>query len=279
MKRNPSIHITKEKFEEILGILDVPYFPVEAFFTLARRDSVNSRAILVKDKKTNKKATNITLASKGDASLVADIIYATRIKLHHQGVRKIIEGSADWAGCKKLAEICNEFTEGFEFESERAGFIKYIEIGIRRCNGNNRNLINRLISMSENIFTEYGNTKYMEVYLSDRIHKQDVKLIHDYYIQYIASNTGIYENLEDPDKYIHFCHVHELLSEHDWDYKEYIDAQFDALSFCNGIPAIDQLYGSKAIERYNKYLYKQNHIDKPIDFTKQVDGSLWNKIK
>lgn len=59
--------------------------------------------MVVSNKGTTKKVTNILLASKGNASLVADILYATRIKLKHRGVRKINESNTrEWALCKSL---------------------------------------------------------------------------------------------------------------------------------------------------------------------------------
>ena len=96
--REPSIHITKSQFEEILNTLEVDNFPVEAFFVIARKEAINHRAVLVSNNKNTKRVNNILLASKGDAALVADILYATRIKLKHRGVRKINESnSREWA--------------------------------------------------------------------------------------------------------------------------------------------------------------------------------------
>ena len=63
------------------------------FFVIARKEAINTRAVVVSNKGTTKKVTNILLASKGNASLVADILYATRIKLKHRGVRKINESN------------------------------------------------------------------------------------------------------------------------------------------------------------------------------------------
>ena len=38
--REPSIHITKSQFEEILNTLEVDNFPVEAFFVIARKEAI-----------------------------------------------------------------------------------------------------------------------------------------------------------------------------------------------------------------------------------------------
>src|SRR5574343_124740 len=107
--RDPSIHITKHQFEKILSQLEVYNFPIDAFFVIARKEAINTRVVVVTNNKTTKKVSNILLASKGDAALVADIIYATRIKLKHRGVRKIRETEPrNWAVCKKIAELCNQ---------------------------------------------------------------------------------------------------------------------------------------------------------------------------
>lgn len=272
-KRSPSIHITKSQFEEILNILEVDNFPVEAFFVIARKEAINHRAVLVSNNKNTKKVSNILLASKGDAALVADILYATRIKLKHRGVRKINESnSREWANCKKLAEVCNNFCEDFKFDT-REGFIKYIETGLKRMT-DYRNVMQRLLSMQENITNQID--AEIELQHSDL---ELTKEIHDYFIGKIAKATGIYESYENqPEKYVHFAKVGEFLKEEGWNYKTFIDAQFESLAWCNGLPDIAQMYTDKAIERYNKYLYKNKNKqlleDEPI-----VEGSLWDKIK
>jgi hypothetical protein len=269
--REPSIHITKSQFEEILNTLEVDNFPVEAFFVIARKEAINHRAVLVSNNKNTKRVNNILLASKGDAALVADIIYATRIKLKHRGVRKINESnSREWANCKKLAEVCNQFCEDFQLDT-REGFIKYIELGIKKMDGNYNNLLNRLSSMSEKISDLYSATLEME---DD---SGNAKAIHDYFIKRVADVTGIYESfVNQPDKYIHFVRLDKFLSEKGWDPTQFIDAQFESLAWCNGLPEPSQMYNDKAIERYNKYLFKhKNHSQSEEP---KVEGSLWSKI-
>lgn len=271
-KRSPSIHITKSQFEEILNTLEVDNFPVEAFFVIARKEAINHRAVLVSNNKNTKRVNNILLASKGDAALVADILYATRIKLKHRGVRKINESnSREWANCKKLAEVCNTFCEDFKFDT-REGFIKYIETGLKRMT-DYRNVMQRLLSMQENITNQVD--AEIELQHSDL---ELTKEIHDYFIGKIAKATGIYESYENqPEKYVHFAKVGEFLKEEGWDYKTFIDAQFESLAWCNGLPDIAQMYTDKSIERYNKYLYKYKNKqllgDEPT-----VEGSLWDSI-
>lgn len=270
-KRSPSIHITKSQFEEILNTLEVDNFPVEAFFVIARKEAINHRAVLVSNNKNTKKVSNILLASKGDAALVADILYAIRIKLKHRGVRKINESnSREWANCKKLAEVCNTFCEDFQLDT-REGFIKYIELGIKKMDGNYNNLLNRLSVMSEKISDLYSATLEMEE------DSGNAKAIHDYFIKRVADVTGIYESfVNQPDKYIHFVRLDKFLSEKGWDPIQFIDAQFESLAWCNGLPEPSQMYNDKAIERYNKYLFK--HKNQSSSEAPKIEGSLWSKI-
>lgn len=270
MKRDPSIHITLENFRDILEELEITDFPITNFFQKASLRAVNSRIVAVSNNKVSKEVNKVLLASKGDANLVADIIYSIRIKLKHRGVRKITQSNQrDWTLCKKLADICNHFCEDFNYPL-REGFIKYIEYGISRLK-DNRNLLNRLISMSDNIYSSWE----AKIVIDNDTDKSLTKSLHDYYVNRIASNTGIVENYYDqPDKYVHFVNLKDFIKSKGWNYEDYIDSQFEALAYCNGIPTVETLYSDKAIERYNKWLYKHSVKTE----TPRVQGSLWARI-
>lgn len=276
--RNPSIHITLSDFENILEDLDIQDFPVKEFFSKARKYSVDTRVINVTNHKTTKQVNQITLASHGDANLVAEIIYAVRIKLKHRGVRKINEANVrEWSLCKKLADICNTFCEDFQLAT-RSGFITYIEIGIKRLK-DSKNLLQRLVSMYENITAQYEAELEIREYQSSGNIKQEVTDINNFYVKYIAQYTGIYEDYTStPESYIHLCRLHKLVSSKGWDYKEYIISQFEALSFCNGIPTLESMYSEKGIERFNKYKFKNKPKPSEESETPIVEGSLWSKI-
>lgn len=274
MKKEPSIHITRSQFEKILSQLEIEDFPVEIFFVSARKVAINSRAVVVSNNKNTKQVSNLLLASRGDAALVADILYATRIKLKHRGVKKInVSNSREWTLCKKVAEVCNIFCNDFQLET-REGFIKYIEIGISRMS-DNRNILPRLISMSDNITAQYESE--LEILQDDN--KEMVQAIHDYFVRQVADTTGVLETFEKtPERYIHFLRLKNFLRDRNWDFRIFLDAQFESLAWCNGLPDISQLYTDKAIERYNKYLYRTK--GKQLDNTEHlIKGSLWDKIK
>ena len=270
-KRDPSIHITKSQFQEICDELGIE-LPVDTIFAYAQRKAINTRGILVSNNKINKQVNNVLLADKGDAQMVADIIYATRIKLKHKGVRKINQGNLrEWTNCKKLAEICNTFCQDFELPT-REGFIKYIELGIKKM-PDARALTTRLIGLQDSITEEFSAIKEIQE-LSPK-DKQTITQIQDFHVRQIADRTGIYEPIKDPGKFTHFIRLYDFLNKKGWNYKEYIIAQFEGLAWCNGIPELSQLTSEKAISRYNKYLYKHGE-----DITQEDDeeGSLWDKI-
>lgn len=269
--RNPSVHISYTEFQAICRELGISV-NTDEFFALARKRSLNSRAVVISNKKQQKQITNMLLADHGDAALVADIIYATRIKLKHRGVRKINEtNSRDWANCKKLADICNTFCQDFNLPT-REGFIKYIEIGLSRMK-DARNMIIRLIGMQENITEEYE--AQLELSKLSRSELEEVTQIKDYFYKSIADATGIYERDDKAEKLINFLKLKQLCDENNWDYRTYIDAQFESLAWCNGIPSVRDIWDDRSIERFNKYLYKIKGKQPKVE----KKGSLWNQIK
>lgn len=269
--RDPSIHITKSSFREILKELEISNFPLEDFFVKARQVSVDARIIAPTDKRTKKKVDNITLASKGDADLAADILYSVRVQLKHRGIKKINESnSQQWSLCKKLADVCNTFCDDFGL-STRAGYIKYMMIGFRKMNGNHKNHLNRLISMAQNITDSYQASNDIN---QDR-YPIETEEIHNYYCQVIADRAGFKVNYKDqPETYIYFVRLREFLDSQGIDYEEWIDAQFEGLAWCNGLPDPDKLLGDKANSYYAKFRFKNN---KPNEVPK-VSGSIWSKI-
>lgn len=274
--RQPSVHITKDQFLQLLEELEVKAFPVDAFFRLAAQRAINTRAVLVKNKKTNKQVTKVLLADKGDTQLTADIIYATRIKLKHRGVRKITEmNHRDWTLCKELTNICNQFAQDFGFDNAREAFIKYITIGFERMGKNCRNWLARLVGMSDNIFTYYSSVKEVE----DDDNVQKTQKLFNIYNMILCESTGIAENSslkDNPEKHLHFLQVRQLLDSKGWNYEDYLRAQFEAMAWVGGIPEPHNLYTQKAVDRYLKYMYKQ-HQNSPQEDTEETQ-SIWEMM-
>lgn len=271
MKRDPSIHLLKSSFISILNDLEIHKFPVEEFFIKARACSIDSRNIFTNTVKSNKRANNITLASNGDANLAADILYSVQIQLKHRGVKKIDENNRQWPLCKKLAEVCNTFCTDFNLDL-RAGYIKYIKMGFSRMQGNNRNYLNRLISMAQNISDSFQAIEEINHDSSPL----ETAVIHDYYCKVIADRAGFKVNYNNqPETYVYFTRVREFCLSRNIEPEEWIDAQFEGLAWCNGIPEPDKLLGDKANSYYAKFKFKNNKTEGEP----KIHGSLWDKIK
>lgn len=102
--------------------------------------------------------------------------------------------------------------------------------------------------------------------------------MHSAYVSMIASKTGLQETyLDDPVKLNYFAKAATEAKNLGCDYDTWIEAQFDALSFCNGIPLPEQLFGMKAKERLMKYLYKYN-ISLDNNPNSQPKDSDWDQI-
>lgn len=268
--RKPSIHIDIDTFTSIvkrLGKVDVSN--IEAFFVIARKHSLDHRSITITNNKLKKEVQKVVQSSKGDASLMADILYATRIKLKHRGVKRIGPDDRDWAQVKSLANTANQFCDEFGLET-REGFIKYVEIGLNKIQSF-RAYLSKLNNMYETISREYEAGLNMK----EDDNKEATLELHDIFVNKIADRTGLYESFKDkPDKMVSFYKARLMCDELDVDYETFIDAQFASLEWCNGLPSPESLYSDKAKERLNKYLYQNNTSIKP-----KTKKSFWNSLK
>ena len=65
-------------------------FLVNGKFDYTYNERIIHVKMCIRDSKNTKRVNNILLASKGDAALVADILYATRIKLKHRDRKSVV---------------------------------------------------------------------------------------------------------------------------------------------------------------------------------------------
>lgn len=272
--RDPSIHITKSDFRELLREFGISRFPTDKFFLAAKQKAATARMVTVTNQRNYKKAKTIALAAPGDANLAASILYAVRIQLKHRGVKKIDESDKrQWPQVKQLAEACNIFCQDFGLET-REGYIQYIKIGFNRMGRTLRNFLPRLVSMAQNISDDYKAQ-------ADLMHDDNAEgtaQVHDYYASVIADKTGLKVNYKDqPEVYVYFKAVRDFCEQNDIDYEYWIDAQFDALEWCNGMPEPSRLLGDKPYQYYVKFMFKHNVSVKAS--TPEVKGSLWDQIR
>lgn len=270
--REPSIHVRRKDLLMVLNqYCETTEDEVNIIIADLRKVSCDSRSITITNDKLKNDIERRLKSNKGDASLMAEIIHSVRIKLKHRGVRRITPNDRDWLQVKQLANLGNQFAGEFNLETREA-YIKYVEIGLKKLSSM-RAYVSKLINMYETICNEYGSQQDL---FEDNT-QEDTKEVHDLFINKIADKTGIYESyLNNPTKMLAFFKVKKLCNELGVDYEIFINAQFEALEWCNGLPTPEMLIGDKAKERLNKYMFNHGELaNKP----KKVKAEFWQQLK
>lgn len=279
MKRDPGIHITKSTFKEIYKEVfekNASDMDINYFFELARGQAIDHRSVLVKTKKSEKVVTQRVGSNLSDTNLVSDIIYATRVKMKHIGATKIKQSDNTWKFVKDLVPVIKEFCQRYNL-TFREGSIRFIEIGLsmlakKSKRANYSYCAKWMLDHASWIDDEYNSSSQIKNDSNPEITRE----IHDYYQTTVLSMTGIREDYKsNPATYTHFINVREICDEMGLDPEIWIDAQFAALSFCNGIPRVEDLDSDKAKQRVINYV--SQHDIKPK--TKQISTSIWDSFK
>lgn len=269
MKRDPSIHLLESDLTRLLsGILDP--LVVQRLLQKAKAISCTGRSMLATGQKESKKAHLVLQASKKDADTLANVIYATRVKMQHRGVKKISEGDRDWPLVKELAGVINKFAKEFELQ-KREAYIKYIDLAFKSIK-TMRGYLHKLRDAADQVYQEMDAQLKLQQGFTQSVHD-----IYTYYVSKIIDMTGISLNLDkDAKKMSYFVEVEEHCNSINGDPYDYIDAQFEALEWCNSYPEPAQLVGQKAIERFTKYLVKHK---KTLGNRKKEEKKInWNKL-
>lgn len=276
MEREPSIHITKSQFRELWNSMgdQVSEAFLDRFFIKARQYALDHRSIISGNRITQKQAIRRTSSSIGDANLLADIIYSTRIQLKHIGVTKIKQTDMQWAAIKELVPVVNEFCLKYEFEP-RKGYIEFVSTGLK--------LMSQAKRVNYNFCANWLHQRVnwiMDVYESEKEVKDDdypeyTKQLYGFYTKEILDRIGISNQYDkNPQEYVWFVRARKLSDEIGIDYETFVSAQFYALEFCNGIPKIEDLAGDKARQRVINYMAKFNIVARP-----DINTIDWNEFK
>lgn len=272
--REPSIHTSRQVIKKFLEVNEhINNGNLVDFMVFCRKYSLDHRSLNVTTKKQEKKATKRVSGSIGDANMVADIIYSTRVKLKHIGVSKVKQTDPQWGQIKELTNTINEFCNQFGLD-KRKGYIDFIGLGIKLFTTTNRPNFSFLLKWfnekADWVVTEYE----AGLEIKEDEYPVQTDYIHDIYCNKISSMTGIptfYKR--DTAQFVHFVRARQQADKDDVDYNVYIDAQFEALAFVNGVPKPDALYGDKAKERLVRYMSQNNLYIKKTKATSNVDYS------
>lgn len=265
VKREPSIHISKSLFRKLWNEIGdkVSEEFVDKFFTRARQYSLDHRSVIGDNKPVRKKAISRTSGSIGDANLLADIIYSTRIQLKHIGVTKIKQTDLQWASIKELVPVVNEFCQKYGFEP-RQGYIEFVTTGLKlmaQAKRVNYNFCANWLHQRVNWIIEIYDS---EIEVKEDKYPEYTREVYENYTKEILDRIGINNTYDkNPQEYVWFVRARKLADEIGVDYETFVRAQFYALEFCNGIPKIEDLSNDKARQRVINYMAKFNIVSRP----------------
>jgi len=283
-QKDPSIHISYAQFLSLTKELGIKVSKPKAqlLFQKARQYSLDHRSIVVSNrKKLTETIEKRTQATIGDTNLLAQTIYAVRVKKKHIGVTKIKQFDSAWATLKELTNMVNEFCQAYDLPT-KAGFVKFVETGFNLMETNKYKNYNTAPNWLKKNYNMVVNRYEADEALS---HDSDPKSTTEFYNAFnrrVMEMSGIYDNYtSNPYHYVNFLKGRELADSLGVDYEIFLDAQFAALAFCHGIPHLEDLHNEKARQRLSQYLSKngglqQNTISRRM---KQPDKSVWDDFK
>lgn len=282
--RDPSIHIKLSDFLLLNGELSLGLEndQVVELFKSARSLSKVNRSTVSLNKKVEAKVQKGVNTLMGDTQMLADVIYSTRISMKHLGVTKVKQSDPQWSSLKELVPVINGFCDANQID-RRKGYIEFVKIGLELAKNTKRSNMNYFgswaLQKSGWIIDSWSATQEIR---SDK-YPDETKQMVDYYISRVAGITGLTPRIrkEDATLYVNFIKAREQADEMGLDYETYIDAQFEALEFCNGIPQVADLAKEKAYERTIKYLSKHNMVIQDLAEEKGAadDSELWKAFK
>lgn len=278
--RIPSIHILKSDLEVLIGKYGgITLDNLDKVLRDARKVSAEHRSVHTTSQKASQNILKRTSSNIGDANLLADVIYSVRIKLKHLGVTKIKQSDNQWGNIKELSSIINEFCESQKLET-REGYIKFVTIGISLITKQNKPNFNFLakwlIQKASWIISEYQ----AGLQLGDDQNAKGTMEIHDIYVNEVLSRTGILTTYHrDTTQMLNFMKARDIADELGVPYENFVESQFYALAFCNGVPRVQDLCGDKAKERVVRWLSENNMVVDRNDNQASRAKVDWSKFR
>ena len=257
MKRQPSLHISRQNLAKVLLKLDICSSVQESkklayqILRAGKKYTLTSRKLYVKTKKVEKKTRKLVMSSTDDATTFSKLLHIMRKRAKHRGINIIKPGSRDWGMIKEVTSLALDFCLDFDLDKEE-GFKMYCELGLAKMK---KFSLMKFNSSHQSICEEYSALQIIK----DDEYPEQTTMVCKIYQQRLVEKSGIImDYTKMPDKYIYFIEVVKICKELKVKPKDYIHAQFDGLEWANSIPDPMQLTGDKAIQRLNRFLIQHN---------------------
>lgn len=256
---NPSMHITKSSFKQLLKDCSVKLTDskIDLIFSKSINYNIKNRYIISSNKQSI--IEKLLKTHKRDCQgveLFNNVLSSVRKAENHSYVRFIGKDSPQYSILKEINLIAIEFCEVFDLP-QRQGFTEFVKYGLKIIGKNYA--LNKFKYYKDKIF------KYKEVELlvgSDS-DKYLTSQIYSYYSERVEKETSVNFEVNTIDEYADFIYTRQSIMDCNADYRLWIDSQFDQLSFLEVVPTTSQLHGENALKRYKKsnLKVKKNVVD------------------
>lgn len=288
MSRQPSIHITLSVLKSIIyEWYDMGYDKSQSGHDLAnyilKRGSkytlTHRKKLDNYDSNTKKKTDRLKSSQTEHAKIFASLLTKVRQQRKHRGVKTIEVSSKEWGIVKECTGNAINFCYDFNLPI-REGFIVYLNIWMDLVD-RGRLIINMLPSKHETICNIYQ----AKVDIEEDVNKDETEKAHDKYMSIIAEKTGLTKDYrKEPLNYVYFVYASKLAKHLGVRADQYIQAQFDGLSWANGIPAPSQLVTKNAETRLIRWMSENNikassSKNDPNSMSNDQIKSFWDKVK
>lgn len=259
MKRTPSLHISIDSLVEVLKTIrelddSVKYNEKSLAKQILKRGkglSITGRAVTISNQYQDRKVTKILKAGLKETNEFNRTLSMVRRTMKHRGIQDIKEGDRNWAQLKEVTKLAVSFCNDFGLDTKN-GFTLYCTLAVSRMG---KFSLNRFPALHEDVCLDHECLSLID---SDP-NREITEEAHRYYCNTLFIKTGIPDTYENsPSKYVCFVRASEICKSKGIKITDYIDAQFDGLSWTANPPGPHQLIGDNAWHRFTKYAYSKN---------------------
>lgn len=264
MRRDPSLHITKSDLVKLLA--EVNYSQRTSGSALADKIFENAKKYQITDRYLEVLGQKAAVKKKVTSSMEADGVpsglvekfnlwLVTERQAHNEFIKAtpISKSSKQYLLLKEVVKMSQDFVERFDITPQSDGHREYIKLGLRVMK---RYSLNRFKTY-DNLINEMFESSV--IVLLDKA-KEDTAKFYGIWQESMVRHTSMEQGLDllsDYVKYAHMVYGREQADEVDAYYEDWVEAQFDGLSFMNVIPELSQFYGENAKKRWEKYMKQE----------------------
>ncbi|MCB9047634.1 MAG: hypothetical protein H6550_15985 [Chitinophagales bacterium] len=251
--RDPALHITLSGLTAVLTKLGIrnPAVNAERILTESAPYAIKDRYDVKLSSKAAKRAVKhkeAVAASSISVEQFNGILYTARETAGHKAITPIRKGEAMWTALAEVAVLASDFSAACGFTDTVKGCQVFISIGLRMMRG--KYGLNKFKYYKEKIYEYYAAVKEVE-------EDDDRQATNDFcntWVTELFNRTGLKRKYSEPTDMAMFVMARKQADALDAYYDDYINAQFDGLSFLGVVPSLTQLVSDNAEQRYWNYI-------------------------